>query len=158
MSRFTEILSQVHSKPCFEAYEATNVRNNTNCYSHALGVTLPYIECYRVGALCGKKSIDEPYSSIEEIKKLLFFDCEELQLKIEESSLEEELLDNQYKIKLFVKIWANGKIGDYHFWRFENEIWTEKWKTRRMSEIQDFEKSEMNYFPWNFVGIYKISR
>ena len=158
MSRFTEILSQVHSKPCFEAYEETNIRDNTNCYSHALGATLPYLECYRVGALCGEKSTDEPYFSTEEIKKLLFFDCDELQLKIEESSLDEELLDNQYKIKLFVKIWANGEIADYHFWRFEDGTWTEKWKARKMSEIQDFEKSEMNYFPWNLVGIYKISR
>lgn len=158
MSKFTEILSQVHSKPCFEAYEETNVRNNTNCYSHALGVTLPYIESYRVGTLCGKKSTDEQYFSIEEIKKLLFFDCEELQLKIEESSLEEELLEDEYKIILFVKIWANGQIGDYHFWRYEDGVWTEKWTGRGMNEIQDFEREKLDYFPWNLVGIYKISR
>lgn len=159
MSRFTEILSQVHSKPCFEAYEATNVRNNTNCYSHALGIISPYPEFFcRIGAISGKKAINENYFSIEEIKKLLFFDCKTLQLKIKESSIEEVLLEDEYKIILFVKIWANGQIGGCHFWRYEDGVWTEKWPGRGMNEIQDFEREKLDYFPWSIVGIYKISR
>lgn len=158
MEVFTEILREVHSNPSFENYRETNVRDNTNCYSHALGATFPAIELYRVGAISGKKPIDEPYKSIKEIKELLFLDCEKLQLKIEESSLEEEVSDNQYKIELFVKIWANGKIGDYHFLRLEDGKVTEKWRGREMNEIQDLKTSKMQCFPWNFAGIYKISK
>ena len=158
MDRISAILIQAHSKPSFEKYEDTNVRDNTNCYSHALGLTLPYLDLYRIGALSGKKPTEQEYFSIEEIEKLLIADCTELQLKITKSSLEEELSENEYKIILFVKIWSNGKIGDYHFWRFEDGIWTEKWRGRRMSEIQNFERDKLDYFPWNFVGIYKISR
>lgn len=158
MNKITALLEQVHSKPSFERYQDTNVRNSTNCYSHALGTTLPYLELYRVGAVSKRKPINQEYFSVEEIKELLFLDCEALQLNIEESSLEEQLSDNEYKIMLFVKIWGNGKIGDYHFWRFEDGIWTEKWKTRGMNIIQNFERDKLDYFPWNFVGIYKISR
>lgn len=158
MDRIATILSEVHSKPSFERYEESEVRKSTNCYSHALGATSPYLENYRVGAISKKKQINEKYTSIEEIKELLFSDCEALQLKIEESSLEEELSKEEYKIQLFVKIWANGMIGDYHFWREHEGVWTEKWRGDRMRKIQDTEKSQMRYFPWNFVGIYKISR
>lgn len=152
------LTQQVHSNPLFKRYEETNVRNNTNCYSHALGMTFPNIELYRIGAISNKKPVDQEYFSIEEIKELLFLDCEKLQLKIKESSLKEELKENEYKIMLFVKNWANGKIGDYHFWRFEDGIWTEKWRYRMMNKIQCFEREKLDYFPWGIVGIYKISR
>lgn len=111
MSRFTEILSQVHSKPCFEAYEATNVRNNTNCYSHALGIISPYPEFFcRIGAISGKKAINENYFSIEEIKKLLFFDCKALQLKIKESSIEEVPLKTNIKLYYLLKYGQMAKL------------------------------------------------
>ena len=159
MEMIIEVLkNEVHLPPFFEAYKATNYRNNTNCYSHALGVIFPKLELYRIGAISGKKPIEQKYFSIEEIKELLFLDCETLGLKIEESSLEEKVLENQYKIKLFVKKWPNGEIGDYHFWRLDNQIWTEKWKGYDMNEIQDTKRDKMNSYPWNFVGIYKISR
>jgi len=120
---------------------------------------LPYPELYcRIGAISGKKPIHQDYFSIEEITTLLFFDCEKLRLKIEKSFLEEELLDRQYKIALFVRIWANQKIGGCHFWRYENGLWTEKWPRRGMNVIQDFQRDKLDYFPWNFVGIYKISK
>lgn len=158
MDRIAEIKEQVHSDLHIEKYEETNVRNNTNCYSHALGATLSYLSLYRVGAISKKKAINEEYFSVQEIKDLLFLDCETLQLEIKESSLEEELKDNEHKIALFVKIWPNGKIADYHFWRFDKGVWTEKWRTRRMNQIQDFERDKLDYSSWNLVGIYKISK
>lgn len=88
----------------------------------------------------------------------MFLDCTKLQLGIKVSSLEEQLLERQYKIALFVKTWANGKIGGCHFWRYENGIWTEKWPGRGMNIIQDFQRDKLDYFPWNFVGIYQISK
>ena len=151
------LTQQVHSNPLFERYEETNVRNNTNCYSHALGAIYPKLQLYRIGAISQKKSIDEKYFSIEEIKQLLFSDFETLNLKIEKSSREEELLDNQYKIALFVKVY-NGQIADYHFWRFENGLWTEKWKGRGMNIIENFERDKLTYYPWIFEEIYKVTK
>jgi len=160
MNNSIELLKgEVHYEPYFLRYCSTNHRNNTNCYSHALGAVFPRLELYRIGAISGKKPIDEKYSSIEEIEELLFSDCETLGLKIEESFLEEKLLANQYKIKLFVKIWENGQIADYHFWRQDNGgIWTEKWKGYCMNQVEDPEKDRMNSDPWHYVGIYKITR
>lgn len=159
---FQEILKQVHETPLFHRYIETIVSQNTNCYSHALGATYPNLQSYRIGAICGRKPLDQVYFSIDEIKELLFLDCEKLQLKIEEieeSSLEEELLPNQYKIQLYVKIWGNGQIGDYHFLRCDdNVIWTEKWRGRNMNEVPDLKTGKMQYYPWNFAGIYKITR
>lgn len=150
------LTQQVHSNPLFERYKETNVRDNTNCYSHALGATYPKLQLYRIGAISQKKSTDEKYFSIEEIKQLLFSDFETLNLKIEKSSKEEELIDNQYKIALFVKAY-NGQIADYHFWRFENGLWTEKWKGRGMNIIENFERDKLTYYPWTFEGIYKVT-
>lgn len=154
-----KILSQVHSKPEFHRYNETIVRDNTNCYSHALGATFPELKIYRVGAICGKKEINEKYTSDKEIEELLFLDCKELQLEIKKCSLEDEISDDEHKIILFFSS-ANGLIG-YHFWRYDNELlWTEKWRGRGMNKIQNFQRDilKFNYFPWNFVGIYKISK
>lgn len=148
------ILKEVHSTPTFERYEETNVRNNTNCYSHALGTT----QMIRVGQISRKKDTNEKYISFEEIIELLIADLESLNLQLEESSVEEKISENQYKIALFVKKWSNGEIADYHFWRCDNEIWTEKWKGRYMNEIEDFERDSKDTNLRTLIGIYKITR
>lgn len=150
----TRILKEVHSKPSFKRYEETNVRNNTNCYSHALGTT----QMIRVGQISRKKDTNEKYISFEEIIELLIADLESLNLQLEESSVEEKISENQYKIALFVKKWSNGEIADYHFWRCDNEIWTEKWKGRCMNEIEDFERDSKDTILRTLIGIYKITR
>ena len=155
---FQEILKQVHEEPLYDKYIPTAISQNLNCYSHALGATYPNLQSYRIGAICEKKPLDQEYFSIDEIKELLFLDCEKLQLKIEESSLEEELLPNQYKIQLYVKIWGNAQIGDYHFLRCDDNVtWTEKWRGRNMNEV-NLRTSKMQHFPWNYAGTYKITR
>lgn len=151
------LTQQVHSNPLFERYTETEVRNNTNCYSHALGATYPKIELYRIGAISKKKPINKMYFSVEEIKELLFSDFKTLNLKIEESSIEEQILDNQYKFALFVKSF-NELIADYHFWRFESGLWTEKWRGRGMNIIENFERDKLTYYPWSFEGIYKVTK
>ena len=148
------ILKEVHSTPTFERYEETNVRNNTNCYSHALGTT----QMIRVGQISKKKDTNEKYISFEEIIELLIADLESLNLQLEESSVEEKISENQYKIALFVKKWSNGEIADYHFWRCDNEIWTEKWKGRYMNEIEDFERDSKDTNLRTLIGVYKITR
>ncbi len=152
-----EIKTQAHLPLNFKKYDETNVRENTNCYSHALGLTVPCLTLYRVGAICGKKPIDEDFKSIDEIVNLIFLDCEELNLKITESSLMEQIEKDEYKIALFVSIYRNMHIG-YHFWRFDEGVWSEKYRGRLVSSIQDFQRSKLDFFPWNFVGIYKIKK
>ena len=151
---------QAHSKPDFlNLYKATHVRKEIVCYPHALGL----LQFERVGAISNNKPLNEKYTSKEEIKKLLFLDCKELQLGIEECSLEDEISDEQHKIILFVKTWANGVIADYHFWRYDNDLlWTEKWRGQGMRIIENFDleisrfKSEFSL--WSLEGIYKITK
>lgn len=152
------LIREVHERPQFERYECTYVRNNTNCYSHAIGATAADIEIYRIGAICGKKPTDEKYKSVEEIKNLIFDDCKTVDLKVEETTLEDPLKENQHKILLFVKIYADGKIYDYHFWRSDDgNTWSEKWRYRNMRRV-DYEREVLNYYPWNYVAMYKITK
>lgn len=146
----------VHSPLNYDDYNSTIVIRNTNCFSHAIGSTLPYIELHRIGAICGKKDISERYFSIQEILDLLFADLDFLGLKIELSFIGDTLDTNQYQIALFVKIYSDGKIHDYHFYRNDCNGWSEKWRHFKPTMMDNFRM--LDYFPWNFIGIYKITK
>ena len=157
--KIENIKEAVHSPLNIGDYNSTNIRNSTNCYSHALGSTLPYLNLYRIGAISGKKEINQEYSSIEEVKQLLFSDIEVLDLKIEESSKEEKLLERQYKIALFVAINNSGEIWEYHFLRADNGgEWTEKRKRMYLQGFYNNNISKYQTFPWYLVGYYKITK
>ena len=151
-----QLKNTVHSPLNYNDYNSTLVMNNTNCFSHAIGSTLPFIELHRIGAICGRKGIEERYFSIEEILDLLFADLDVLGLKIETSSFDDNLEDNQYQIALFVKIYADHKIHDYHFYRNDCNGWSEKWRYSKPTMMDNFKM--LDYFPWNFIGIYKITK
>ncbi len=146
----------VHSTLDYNEYNSTNVINHTNCFSHAIGSTLSCLELYRVGAICGRKDIEADYFSVEEIVDLLFADLSALDLKIEPSFIGDIMNSNQYQIALFVKIYADHKIHDYHFFRNDSYGWSEKWRTYKPRMMDGFQM--LNYFPWNFVGIFKITK
>lgn len=146
----------VHSPLDYNNYNSTNVIDHTNCYSHAIGSTLTCLELYRIGAICSKKSIDQEYFSIEEIVDLLFEDLKVLDLKIEPSFFGDIMNSNQYQIALFVKIYADHKIHDFHFFRNDNYGWSEKWRTYKPIMMDSFKM--LDYFPWKFVGIFKITK
>ena len=116
--RIDEVKRIVHQEFDTMLYKNTTIRNNTNCYSYAIGSTYPCLQLYRIGAICGKKPINQQYFSIDEIRELLFEDFKVIELNIEESSQEEQINDNQYKIALFVKIYADKKIHDLLETRF----------------------------------------
>ena len=156
--RIDQIKKMVHQTLDVNLYNSSNVRNNTNCYSHAIGSTASCIELYRIGAICGKKPINQEYFSIEEIKHLLYEDLKVLELEIQESSEEELLNDNQYKIALFIKIYADNKIHDFHFLRYENGQWSEKRKTHFPINHGNTLKGLYSYWPWNLIGIFKITK
>lgn len=146
----------VHSSFDYSKYNSTNVINSTNCYSHALGSTLTCTELYRIGAICGKKDIEQDYFSIDEILELLYSDFKTLDLSIQKSFLGDTLNENQYQIVLFVKIYADHKIHDFHFYRNDSLGWSEKWRYYRPSSMENYKP--LDYFPWNLVGIFKITK
>lgn len=156
--RIDEIIELVHQKPDTNLYNSSTLIDNTNCYSYAIGSIAPYLQLYRIGGICGKKPIDQEYFSIEEIKQLLYEDFQVLNLKIEESSEEEKVKDDQYKIALFVKIYADSKIHDYHFLRYENGEWSEKYRGQFPEVLGNTLKGTYSNWPWNLVGIFKITR
>lgn len=56
-----KIKASVHKELDTSRYNDTIVRDNTNCYSHAIGSTVCYKRLYRVGAISGKKKIDQEF-------------------------------------------------------------------------------------------------
>lgn len=155
-----KITDEAHKYPRYEEYESSETRRNTNCYSHAIGILYPSISIYRIGAISELKSIKEKYNSISEIIYLLKKDLDTLQLNYEIVDSESdafELIENQYIIKLYVKIYANGSIGDYHFIRYENKAWTEKWRGYK-SRYVDADYYEGDWGGWQKVITLKITR
>ena len=146
----------VHSTLNYEDYNSTVVLANTNCFSHAIGSTISCIELHRIGAICGKKDIDERYFSVNELLDLLYADIDALELKIEPSFLGDTMEPNQHQIAFFVKIYADNNIHDYHFYRHDSNGWSEKWRYFKPNMMSDFQM--LDYFPWQFVGIYKITK
>jgi hypothetical protein len=152
------IRETTHQKLDKTRYDTTLVRNTTNCYSYAMGSTVSCLNLYRVGAISGRKPLEEPYFSTGEIIKLLYEDFKEIDLTIERSSEEEVISENQYKIALFVKVYADNKIHDFHFTRFEDGRWSEKFRWQLPRDIGTSLKNEYNYWPWRLVGIFKVTR
>ncbi len=89
---------------------------------------------------------------------MLYEDFKEIDLTIERSSEEEVISENQYKIALFVKVYADNKIHDFHFTRFEDGRWSEKFRWQLPRDIGTSLKNEYNYWPWRLVGIFKVTR
>lgn len=161
--KISKIRNAVHEEFHFEDYNSTNVRDNTCCYSHAIGSTLPFKEFYRIGAISGRKGIKEEYRSEQEIEDLLCSDLEFLNLDIEKVNQEEiifnELNENQYYIKLYLKIYRGNIISDYHFIRGDKGgIWSEKWWGQNVTILNNLNLSRYKGFPWKYVATFKISK
>lgn len=151
--KISRIIIATHSELNLSDYDSTNCQAVCNCYSHAIGSTIPFKEIYRIGAISGLKGVTTDYYSVDELVFLLYEDLKVLELGIEEYQ-GEELLENQYLIRLYVKAYRNNKIFDYHFTRCDNGIWTEKWRNEKARLVV----SSYNFFPWNKVGTYKITK
>ena len=152
------IRETTHQKLDKTRYVTTLVRNTTNCYSYAMGSTVSCLNLYRVGAISGIKPLEEPYFSTGEIIKLLYEDFREIDLTIERSSEEEVISENQYKIALFVKVYADNQIHDFHFARFEEGRWSEKFRWQLPRDIGTSLENKYNFWPWRLVGIFKVTR
>lgn len=158
---FLTIKEQVHSQLDVAAYNATSVRNETNCYSYAIGATYPNIKCYRIGAISQLKPIDKPYLCVNEIIKLFKADLEALELKYEELTQfsKFELKENEYVLKLYVHVLPDDTIFDFHFIKFDESggKWTEKRKGEYPSVLYNPNIYDAHWL-WKQILFLKITK
>lgn len=152
-----------------EMLNSSIVRENTNCFSVAIGSTCTIDKTlYRLGMLSEKKPVDEAYKSFEEIKDLFLSDLEILDLRYIELNLKTKHSIEQYVSThpldershiavLFAKEMADKKIHDFHFLRYDSEIgWSEKCGRQPL-----FIGKNVTWPPnWydKLIGCYKITR
>ena len=168
-----KIIESVHRPMAWDQYNSTNVRNNTNCFSHAIGSTATSDRrFYRLGVISGKKDIEQEYFSAEEVKDLFLSDLNVLDLGVKEILLQDKekilkqisnmsLQNNQHIVELFIKTYGSGKeekIRDFHFLRFDEEGWSEK---RFMQNVIFLNNINFQWpSGWNdrIVGTFLITR
>ena len=161
----------VHQPLNWEDYNSTSVIEDTNCFSHAIGSTATAIrKAYRIGMLSEKKKENEKYISIQEVKKLFRADLSVIGLETEEISFENltsfleylpeiNLADNEYIVALFVKVYGNDNIIDFHFLRFDKEKgWSEKRWNRKVHLIDNITIEWPSNWNDRLVGIFNITR
>ena len=78
-----KIIQSVHQELDWDVYNHTNVKDNTNCFAHAIGSTVTSAnKYYRVGILSGKKPDDQAYISTTEVRDLFLADTQVLGLEV----------------------------------------------------------------------------
>ena len=166
-----KIKNAVHQPLNWEDYNSTAVIEDTNCFSHAIGSTImANREAYRLGMLSGKKKIKDGYFSKEEVKTLFQADLSVVQLENEEIPFENltsfleyltntDLADNEHIVALFVKIYGNEYIRDFHFLRYDKEKgWSEKRWGRNVHWLENVSREWPSDWNDRLVGIFKITR
>lgn len=134
-----------------------------NCYLYALDLCMdfqPYLDDGRIvpgipGFLSRAENND--YREIKE-KTLQYFieDCEILNLNISETTLDEKINKNEYKIAVYVE-----EYDDFHFVRQDsNGKWSEKagWggdirQVKKEDIVSDSYKNR-----YKFIGMFKVSK
>ena len=175
-----KIIESVHRPMAWDQYNSTNVRNNTNCFSHAIGSTATSDRrVYRLGVISGngyksgKKDIEQEYFSAKEVKELFLSDLRVLELDAEEILLRDKdeilehisnmnLQDNQYIVALFVKTyreWGKMRIRDFHFLRYDEEKgWSEKRFTQNVIFLNNIKFQWPSSWNDESVGVFVITR
>lgn len=157
----------VHTPLDYSEYASTVVKDDVNCYTHAIGATSIHMGL-RLGELCGKKPINEHYISEKEIEELFIEDMKAIRLtcrKIEKNKDMLKWLDNhEFKpneavVFLFVQHNGDGSIRDFHFWRYDTqEGFTEKRFWWPLIKIKNPRYSWPEGILCTFVGAYLIKR
>lgn len=159
--RLDIVRKEVQSPININAYNNdTRIRDNTNAMAYAIGATFPYLPMYRLGAISDSKSLDEPYYSTQELVNLLYKDLDVLGLKYEKIFDDEAIKkidSNQYIIKLYALVFADGQIGDFYFIRYDNGKWTEKRKRQRVIEMYDCHRYDRDWMYQHLITL-KITR
>lgn len=162
-----KLIEYVHKQLDYSQYDSTVIRDNTNCYAHAIGGLYPCIEIYRIGAISGSKPINQKYFSENEMKTLFLQDMEVLKLGVDEIKIhsKEECLskiktiklgENQHLIFLFAIYMGNGQLWDFHFWRYDSKGFSEKRKTYKPIFIDEPSRSWIQSM--KLIGLFRITK
>lgn len=162
-----KIKEYVHEQLDYSQYDSTVIRDNTNCYAHAIGATYAYLRLYRIGAISGIKPIEQKFFSENEMKTLFLEDMKVLKLEVDEiksESKEEclskietiELKENQHLILLFAIYMGNGQLWDFHFWRYDKKGISEKRKTQKPNFIDEPKRSWIQSM--KLIGMFRITK
>lgn len=160
----------VHQNLDLSNYKSWQVHQYINCFAHAIGSTITACpSLYRLGMLSEKKPNKQEYFSENEVKNLFVSDLGVLELKVQElefvnkviflSTIQDiKLEDNEHIVVLFVKKYADKKIYDFHFIRFDKDYgWSEKYFRRDVYFFKDISQ-EWPCFWFETVGAFKITR
>lgn len=165
-----KIIRAVHNPLNWEDYNSTKVLNHTNCFSHAIGSTITDVRnAYRLGMISGMDN-EVIYSSKESVKQFFLDDALKLELEIEEiqtgtylpfflKKVEQlELCENEHIVALFVTIYANEKIADFHFLRYDEKGWSEKRWGSPVIFFEDIQKEWPSNLNNRLIGVFKVRR
>lgn len=142
-------------------YNADEWHGSFNCYMYALNICSDFIG-YRTNPGFLVEEIKQEYAKKEGLldynkKNLISLfkeDCNELKLKVIETTLNEKVESNEYKIAIYL-----NSTGGYHFIRQDsNGMWSEKngwWGKIEILKGEDIDKSIHGF---SFIGVYKVSR
>lgn len=162
-----KIIEYVHRQLDYSQYDSTLIRDNTNCYAHAIGATYAYLERYRLGAISKCKPINEKFFSENEMKRLFLEDMKVLKLGVDEIEIKakEECLckidnmrleEKQHLILLFAVYMGNGQLWDFHFWRYDSKGFSEKRKMCKPVFIDYPNRSWTQSM--KLIGLFRITR
>lgn len=166
-----KIKCAVHRPLNWDDYNSTKVQLHTNCFSHAIGSTVTDVQtAYRLGMI-SRKNEAVPYSSKEEVKQFFLDDALAIGLEIEEvqtgtylplflkNIAKMKLADNEHIVALFVKVYGNEKIADFHFLRYDHKKgWSEKRWGNPVLFLEDIQREWPSSLNNRLIGIFKVRR
>lgn len=125
-----------------------------NCYIYAMRICKSFIKKRPYGVPGFIAGINELKDEKDDVLRNFKADCEELGLKVVESSIDEKICSCEYKIAIYV---APGT--DFHFARQDKDgTWSEKKGWNGPIKIIKTEDVTKNYRDYEFVGIFKVSK
>jgi len=166
-----KIKSAVHQPLNWDDYNSTNVQVNTNCFSHAIGSTvIDEPSVYRIGMMSRRKRLKQQYYSQEEVKELFLADMQEIGLELKEIPVGNvpfflqnvnklNFTDKEHLIALFVEVYGNQRIADFHFLRYDqNKGWSEKRCRNPVVYFENIQRQWPSSWTNKLVGVWKVRR
>lgn len=142
-------------------YNPDEWHGSFNCYMYALNINTNFIG-YRTNPGFLVEEIKQEFAKKEGLldynkeNLIKFFkdDCKELKLKVTETTMNEKVESNEYKIAIYL-----NSVGRSHFTRQDgNGGWSEKNGWCGSIEVLNEEDIDKSIHGFTFVGVYKVSR
>ena len=146
----------IHSQPMPPIYNPEEWSQNPrdfNCYAYALQIKMSLFDIeFKPGFTTGELVKRRDYTP-EFILEKFFIDCENLGLNVTETTVDEEINDNEYKIAVYYI-----KGFSFHFaWQDKKGIWSHKHGWLDPIMVIEGDISE-NIGMSKFIGVFRISK